>query len=183
MRGDDADKAGGEPGLGVKGRPQPQGKSAPFVTLEPEPQHVGNAKAIRVVPEDPGRSLDEFKYERLEAEIADLRQQQQERIDLHAIRRRHAWLLFMLTICWIVVIWLVVLLQGFGRWFGPMWEMGSKYMYLHFKLSDSILIAFMTSTTATVLGLYGIAAYWLYGSNKKTAEPIDRKKVPAVYDR
>lgn len=35
--------------------------------------------------------------------------------------------------------------------------------YLRFKLSDTVMVAFITSTTATVLGLYGIAAYWLYG--------------------
>ena len=46
--------------------------------------------------------------------------------------------------------------------------------YIDFKLNDSVLIAFITSTTATILGLYGIAAYWLFG--KKKSKKHDKKK-------
>lgn len=92
-----------------------------------------------------------------------LAKQNQKRVqshEIHGIRKRHAWLLFMLASLWIYVLWLVVLLQGFGQWFISLpW-----FVQLNFKLSDPVMIAFMTSTTATVLGLYGIAAYWLYGN-------------------
>ena len=50
---------------------------------------------------------------------------------------------------------------GFGQWFTPILN---DFSYIPFNLSDTVLIAFMTTTTTTVLGLYGIAAYWLYGN-------------------
>lgn len=83
--------------------------------------------------------------------------------DIHGMRLSHSNLLLILAISWIFVIFLVVLLQGFGQWFAPISE---QYSYLPFKLSDRLLTVFITSTTATVVGLYGIAAYWLYGKPK-----------------
>ncbi|MBW1251058.1 hypothetical protein I7860_30810 [Pseudomonas tolaasii] len=130
---------------------------------------------------DPGRSLDDYKFKRLETEIDDLSQQLSERKDLHSIRTKHAWLLFGLTVGWVGVIWLVVLLQGFGQWFLPFPAPSPDERYLKFTLSNTVIVAFMTSTTATVLGLYGIAAYWLYGkkppvkSEKADAEKKDGK--------
>ncbi|WP_145005996.1 hypothetical protein [Pseudomonas oryzihabitans] len=88
--------------------------------------------------------------------------------DLHDLRKKHTALLFRLTFIWVAVVWFVVLLQGFGRWFLPFFLEG--YRYIPFKLSDSVLIAFITSTTATVLGLYGVAAYWLFGKQRAKEE-------------
>ncbi|NHN67454.1 hypothetical protein G7W60_06360 [Pseudomonas fluorescens] len=93
--------------------------------------------------------------------------------EIHGLRVVHAWLLFGLTIVWIFVIWIVILFQGFGRWFVPMLP---GFEALHFKLSDAVLIAFMTTTTATVLGLYGIAAYWMYGRPKTVEGKTPSKK-------
>ncbi|MGC3892659.1 hypothetical protein [Pseudomonas urmiensis] len=96
--------------------------------------------------------------------------------DIHGMRMSHSKLLLGLALVWIFVILVVVLLQGFGQWFTPLFD---GYVYLKFKLSDTVVIAFITSTTATVLGLYGIAAYWLYGKpppDKKTVAAKDKKK-------
>lgn len=104
--------------------------------------------------------MDHAKAEQKALERDQLRTQNHE---IHGIRKRHAWLLFILASLWVYVLWLVVLLQGFGQWFiGLPW-----FFQLKFKLSDPVMIAFMTSTTTTVLGLYGIAAYWLYGNGNK----------------
>jgi hypothetical protein len=84
--------------------------------------------------------------------------------DIHGLRISHSRLLLGLALVWVFVILAVVLLQGFGQWFTPI-SLG--YIHLSFELSDAVVIAFITSTTATVLGLYGIAAYWLYGNSKK----------------
>lgn len=92
--------------------------------------------------------------------------------EIHGLRIIHAWLLFALTVVWVIVIWLVVLLQGFEQWF---WPIDEGYKYIRFKLSDAVVIAFMTTTTTTVLGLYGIAAFWLYGKPKDQKQ--DAKKV------
>lgn len=105
----------------------------------------------------------------------DQAQKQKQDNEIHGLRMVHAWLLFALTVVWVYVIWVVVLFQGFGRWFVPMpWG----FYALPFKLSDSVLIAFMTTATTTVLGLYGIAAYWLYGKPKQDAKTAvkDKKK-------
>lgn len=86
---------------------------------------------------------------------------------IHGMRLSHSnWLLY-LAVAWIFVIFTVVLLQGFGQWFTPIPD---RYSYLPFKLSDRLLTVFITSTTATVVGLYGVAAYWLYGKPKSEAK-------------
>ena len=90
-------------------------------------------------------------------------QQLLEKQQTHEIRKKHLGRLFYLTLCWIVVIWIVVVLQGFGQI-----PTKTNMFDLKFELSEAILIAFMTTTTTTVLGLYGIAAYWLYGAPKKS---------------
>jgi hypothetical protein len=150
----------------------------PPLEIEVLPEDVKpSSRASAVQAEDPGRSLDDYKYKRLETEIDDLSQQLSERRDLHSIRTKHAWLLFGLTIGWVGVIWLVVLLQGFGQWFLPFPAPAADEKYLPFNLSNTVIVAFMTSTTATVLGLYGIAAYWLYGKKPPLkSEKGDSKK-------
>lgn len=95
--------------------------------------------------------------------------------DIHGMRMSHSKLLLGLALIWIFVILAVVLLQGFGQWFTPLRD---GYKHIPFKLSDTVVIAFITSTTATVLGLYGIAAYWLYGKPKQEAksDPKEQQK-------
>lgn len=44
-----------------------------------------------------------------------------------------------------------------------------RYCPLTFKLSDTVLVAFITSTTVSVIGLFIIAAQWLYASKKEKA--------------
>lgn len=126
----------------------------------------GKATPAQTDDPDPSKSLDEYRTARMEADLNELKRQHEERKDLHGIRTKHAWLLFYLTVAWILIVWIVVLLQGFGQWFFPTPPLTSDQFYLKFKLSDTVLVAFMTSTTATVLGLYGIAAYWMYGNGK-----------------
>lgn len=84
------------------------------------------------------------------------------------LRKKNLRNLFLLTLVWVVMVWTIVLLQGFGGF--PL-QLQSNYIYLNFKLTDTVLIAFMTTTTATVLGLYGIGAYWLFKSKKNINKP------------
>jgi hypothetical protein len=143
------------------------------ITIRLDPQLTGESG--RTAPTqtddpDPSKSLDEYRTARLEAELNELKRQHEERKDLHGIRTKHAWLLFYLTVAWVVIVWFVILLQGFGQWFFPTPPLTPNQFYLKFKLSDTVIVAFMTSTTATVLGLYGIAAYWMYGNGKLKEE-------------
>ncbi|MDP5541289.1 hypothetical protein [Pseudomonas aeruginosa] len=93
--------------------------------------------------------------------------------DIHGMRMSHSRLLLGLALVWVFVILIVVLLQGFGRWFTP-FPVG--FNHLSFSLSDTVVIAFITSTTATVLGLYAIAAYWLYGKPKQEKKSVTKEK-------
>lgn len=106
-------------------------------------------------------------------EDQDKEQARQQNNDLHGMRMSHTWLLLVLALIWIFVILIVVLLQGFGKWFTPFFD---GFNHIQFKLSDTVIVAFITSTTATVLGLYGIAAYWLYGKPKKPEDSEKTKK-------
>lgn len=84
------------------------------------------------------------------------------------IRIQHLNYLFILTIIWIVFIWLILILQGYAGY--PFRQTSKIYDFLPFHLSDAVIIAFMTTTTATVLGLYGIGAYWLFKSKIQKAQ-------------
>ncbi len=122
-----------------------------------------------------GKSLDavraDYEKRELKERIAKAEQENKHNADIHELRRKHMGRLFTLTVVWIGIVWLVVLLQGFGRWF-LLWpnEIPGESKILPFKLDSTVIVAFMTSTTATVLGLYGIAAYWLFGKNKPTED-------------
>jgi len=121
-----------------------------------------------------------FDKEKLAFEQNNLDQNQRRKHDneIHGMRKLHAWLLFGLTVCWVVFLWIALLLDGFGQWFSPIPD---SYEYIKFKVSDSVMIAFMTTTTTTVLGLYGIAAYWLYGKPKavEAKSPAKKEKKPS----
>lgn len=136
------------------------------IKLDPQLASGTGGRAAPAASLDPSRSLDDLRTERLEAELEELKRLHAERKDLHGLRTKHAWLLFGLTVVWILFVWLVVLLQGFGQWFFSYPELKADEFHLKFALSDSTLIAFMTTTTTTVLGLYGIAAYWMYKGGK-----------------
>jgi hypothetical protein len=68
--------------------------------------------------------------------------------DVHQARIQYLFKLFCLIVGWLAVVVVFVGLTGLRAW--------------HFELSDGVLIALITSTTATVLGLFIVAAKWLY---------------------
>lgn len=59
-----------------------------------------------------------------------------------------AYLLFGLVSAWLLAVIVTVFLCGFE--------------YRNFNLSDSVLIAFITSTTTSVIGLFLLVARWLF---------------------
>ena len=148
----------------------------PPLQLEVLPEEITSQEDLSSIKGDEtfGMPLEDIRYRRLRAEVQALEDQLKERRQLHKLRKRHSSRLFKLSVAWVCLIWLVVLLQGFGQWFTPLW---SGFEYIKFHLSDTVAVAFITSTTATVLGLYGIAAYWLFGKPKKEeAEPAKKEK-------
>ena len=61
-----------------------------------------------------------------------------------------AYLLFGLVSTWLLAVIITIFLCGFA--------------YRNFKLNDSVLIAFITSTTTSVIGLFLLVARWLFGN-------------------
>lgn len=138
------------------------------VIVEPEdPADVPEAEPFSTSELSPSDHLTDFRQEyeikRLEQKLLQLRAQVKQDADRHTLRKRYSIALFVLALLWILTVWLFVALQGLGSvpWFSH-WK---------FRLSDAVLIAYITSTTASILGLYGIAAYWLFGDTKRKPPP------------
>lgn len=70
-------------------------------------------------------------------------------------RKGYATKLFCLIVAWLIGIFIVLLLSGFGGVCGHT-----------FKLSDAVLLALIGSTTATVLGLFIVVVNYLFPQRK-----------------
>ena len=75
-------------------------------------------------------------------------------------RRRYALWLFGLSVIWLIVILAFLLFAAIKTMFG-----------IDFELSDTVLVALITTTTINVLGLFYIVARWLFPSKIMTHTP------------
>lgn len=104
-----------------------------------------------------------FKKLDLKEKDLHLKIQDQERLnndELHEIRKTHLQRLFILTCVWTGLVIFVLISTGLKRlWWFPT---PLRLEALRFELESSVMIAFITSTTATIIGLYTIATYWLF---------------------
>ena len=64
------------------------------------------------------------------------------------LQRLFAYLLFGLVSVWLLAVIITIFLTGFS--------------YRDFKLNDSVLITFITSTTTSVIDLFLLVARWLF---------------------
>lgn len=119
---------------------------------------LDNPNKEKAVLED--TTFNSSNYKKVSHEDLERRQKLLHENQNQEIRIKHLHYLFTLTIIWIVFIWIILILQGFKGY--PFQQTSHIYDFLEFQLSDTVLIAFMTTTTTTVLGLYGIGAYWLF---------------------
>ena len=132
---DDANKAACPPDTGL----------AEDVLQKTAQEEVESAPQV-----DPLAAEEENAYElqKQKLEIEALQKAQEERSELHGIRKEYVEKLFMLISVWLGFVVVLVFLVG--------------YHCFDFNLSDRVLIALITSTTATVLGLFAVVAKWLY---------------------
>lgn len=72
--------------------------------------------------------------------------------DKHDIRKPYIKGLFILTVVWLAIVIIFLFLQATAKNF--------------FSLSDTVLVAFITSTTVSVIGLFVIVGKWLFPSDK-----------------
>lgn len=109
-------------------------------------------EAPSALPErEPDLSLDLAEHQ-LFYQVKRLEQQLQEAQDTHKLRLRYADKIFWLVCAWLVGVVIAIFLSGLNA-FG-------------FKLSDNVLIAFITSTTVTVVGLFAVVAKWMFPNSK-----------------
>jgi|GEM_PF-4870000 len=103
------------------------------------------------------RTDDERKTLELAQSRIELRELEKKYDEGHALfdtRKEYAGKLFWLIVSWLSAVIILIAMAGFRAW--------------GFSLSDSVLIAFITSTTVSVLGLFIVAAKWLFPSDKST---------------
>lgn len=132
--------------------------------------------------------LDQLRQQlNYEKELQEFQEQQ----DRHEMRKSVLGRLFLLTSVWLFIVIIFVawtalspsvqdrekLFQlqsqaasviSFGTNLPPqalMRTVSPKFCPILFHLSDSVLVAFITSTTVAVLGLFLTAAKWLYGAS------------------
>jgi ABC-type Fe3+ transport system permease subunit len=103
------------------------------------------------------REKDFYENERLRDENNELRK-------VHDLRQSYLKKLFLMIVFWLIAVLICVVLSALNsenpnntKWTLP----------FSFNLKESVLIAFITSTTVSVLGLFITAAAWLFGSKKK----------------
>ncbi|MBA3357265.1 MAG: hypothetical protein H0U18_15265 [Pyrinomonadaceae bacterium] len=96
---------------------------------------------------------EDLSKESIKAQVAQLREdvKQTKRINLFRLGMLVA--LFAVIILWIVSVMAITAILGFHLW--------------GFTLSDAVMMTYITTTTASVFGLFLIAAKWLYPSTDK----------------
>ena len=107
-------------------------------------------------PESPDLEQDldfgqDLEQHRLYYDIENIKQALQESKQVHSLRIDYAGNIFILICVWLLFVIATVYLDGFA--------------YKEFDLSDNVLIAFITSTTVCVLGLFVVVAKWMFPSN------------------
>ena len=122
---------------------RPSGKGAGVVANE--------TRGIDLARIHPPVNVTEIPAETKESEGEELaRQQEKDRIerekDVYTFRKKGYSALFQLICGWLALVGVVLL--------------GVATRCLH--LSDTVLVALLTTSTATVLGIFAIAAKWLF---------------------
>jgi hypothetical protein len=131
-------------------------------------EQIVTAAAEREAPEtgpegaspDLGIDLEEY---RLQFQLGCLDAQLRQLNDNHRLRLAYTGKIFCLVVGWLVAVISSIALSGFSR--------------SGFRLSDSVIIAFITSTTVNVVGLFVIVAKWMYpsGSHSDSAGTLEKR--------
>ncbi|MEK6324322.1 MAG: hypothetical protein AABN33_22005 [Acidobacteriota bacterium] len=137
--------------------PKPPPNESPSVVVENVEEGIEKAVQTELADTDPlATDENELLGEGLSHVDAKHRQKLSEQHEVHETRLGYVPKLFWLIVGWLVVTTAFLTLTGFN------WH--------DFKLSDKVLIALITSTTANVLGLFYVVAKWLYPA------PLSKKR-------
>ena len=109
---------------------------------------------------------------RYKLETDALEHKNKEEVILDEARRNYTRNLFLLTVFWLIVVVLFVLATGLS--YAHLNNPDCVENCAKFSLSENILIAFITSTTATVIGIFIIVAKWLFPPPKEKQESKEK---------
>jgi hypothetical protein len=137
------------------------------VDTPPKPNGIGwGVKEEELFDEGNYDKYDKYQRSYIEFVLKNLKKESR-------LRKKEFKKLSFLAKLWTFTIILITILQGFGAF--PFQFFTDKFTYLKFSLSSQAYIALVTTTTATILGLYTIAAYWLYRKDALTFDFIKSK--------
>ncbi|MFL6373346.1 MAG: hypothetical protein ACJ73D_01645 [Pyrinomonadaceae bacterium] len=109
----------------------------------------------------------QLEIERLRIEVSDLQAKVDRDSALHSLRTEYVPKLYRIIKYWIILVAIVVVVSCTSL---PFFNNPACPSCISFRLSENVLIAFITSTTATVVGLFYLVAKWLYPADK----PVDK---------
>ena len=106
-----------------------------------------NATALEAVSDEPDdcTTLEQFELLQKKAELDSFK------LDT-ASRKEYAKKIFVLTCLWVGGIYLLLIFQGFS--------------YRNFRLSDSVMLAAIGSTTANIIGVFLIVTRYFFPKKK-----------------
>lgn len=113
-----------------------------------------STKRIEVAPQQIEEVMsmgDALKREVELGRIAQIQHENREAEETHRMRIKYARNIFAVVCSWLTCVVLSVVCSGI--------------QYLNFTLPDSVLIAFITTTTINVLGLLYVVTRWLFPSS------------------
>lgn len=93
------------------------------------------------------KNLDEFEVQK----IQKLKLKNTELENNNSERKRYALWIFILTCAWAFLIFLIIFLQGFGT-------------VVTFKITDSVMITLITSTTINFFGFFLLVIRYLFAT-------------------
>ena len=110
---------------------------------------------------------DKYQQRYIEIVLSNLKKEGQ-------LRKKELRKLSRVATFWMIAIVIITLMQGFSSF--PIHWFNDSFTYLKFNLSNEAYIALVTTTTTTILGLYSIAAYWLYRKDALTFDFLKKKE-------
>jgi len=145
----------------------------------PKPEDLNKIIASAAETEQPSPPPDlnlpdlslELEDHKLEFQLTCLEEDLKQLQDTHGLRLEYTGRIFILVCAWLACVVTCVVLSGFGRW--------------GFRLSDSVLIGFITSTTVNVVGLFVLVAKWMFPtvSGKATGRELNIRAESLVKKR
>ena len=119
-------------------------------------------------PPNPAEDLiaaDLVKQEKEREKLYRYKQHTKHSDDLHALRQDYVPKLYWMICLWLLFVAVIIFLSGYSA--ENINNPDCQINCTRFKLTDQVLIAFITTTTATVVGLFVIVAKWLFPAPEK----------------